>query len=323
MSLHPRKVTRTDAQKHELTKESPEIEGGTRPGARRESPSHSRISIKNNNSSEPRPSSNLRDYPEGPIAKRGFPSNLFIQKAAQCSLKRVSSSSGLGLHPLSKNPQKNPHSSALTSSDSGRKTNDTEGISKRQIEIYGQVFDDIIRQDNVYGGLLVSVKKNYDDYIAQLHSVIEDLGTTKSSPAVHGQLERLKNHIEDRDQRIEVLEREKQEVLQNSNNEKKQQSEVIKKLANDFRSARIRENKYLKLMSVLKEQGYPVEELYNQHIKRRQRTDDKGTSPARNAVPKIRIPAEESTGFHEEFMSKAQDFSESWRKEIEAHKNPA
>lgn len=181
MSLHPRKVTRTDAQKHELHKESPESGGATRPGARRESPSHSRISIKNNNSSEPRPSSNLRDHPEGFTAKKGFPANLLIQKAAQCSLKRVSSSSGLGLHPLSKNP----HSSALTSSDSGRKTNDTEGISKRQIEIYGQVFDDIIRQDTVYGGLLVSVKKNYDEYITQLHSVIEDLGAAKSSSVPH------------------------------------------------------------------------------------------------------------------------------------------
>ena len=70
----------------------------------------------------------------------------------------------------------------------------TDIVSKKQYEVYTQVFDDIIKQDTAYGGLLVSVKKNYEDYIQQLIQSAEDLKSQVKTPhfeGIQGQLARL------------------------------------------------------------------------------------------------------------------------------------
>lgn len=118
-----------------------------------------------------------------------------------------------------------------------------------KIEVYSQLFADIIEHDNTYGSLLLNVKSNYDSYISHLRKEVEVLQENSDNMRLETQLRQYASEICS---------------LKDTN---KKSLEVIQKLERNIETMKFKETKYCKLISVLKQQGYPIKEIYYKYIK--------------------------------------------------------
>ena len=85
-----------------------------------------------------------------------------FSKTGSFGLKRTASNSEL----FYLNRSSSKRSESLESREPS--VTESELISSQQIQAYSNVFGDIIKQDSLYGGILVNVKQTYDQYIRQI-----------------------------------------------------------------------------------------------------------------------------------------------------------
>lgn len=130
---------------------------------------------------------------------------------------------------------------------------------------------------------------------------------------------------------IENLKQSNSDKLIEENNRLKSELGLANKKIKD---AEIREKKYLKLLATLEKKGYPVEETYKNHKKPPKKallsTDEASlnstdysevSSLKRDApIPRLSLPQASNEGYHQEFMSHLNEFSESWRLQMEKDK---
>ena len=230
---------------------------------------------------ELRPRSNSKDRLDNRNSGKTVSSSLILQKAAS----RMSLS-------LKQPAMRAPFESSV------------DDLSHQQIEIYGQVFEDIIKEDKVYGGLLVNVKKHYDEFISHLLQTNRELQEQLRQTSKRPKFDNFQHELTEKDLEIRRLQAESQAALQQFEAEKQRAEESVKRLTQEVRSLKARESKYLRLLAVLKEKAYPIEELYNTYVKRKPK------------VPQISVPQGGGVDFHQEFMANIDEFSESWRQTI-------
>lgn len=201
--------------------------------------------------------------------------------SADTQILRTNSSKTLGLSSMfSTQPtQSNTQSGNWVISDSDRQS---EKVSKKQVEIYGQVFEDIIKQDEVYGGLLTTVKEHYDSYILELESDAPPSNSQSTYSQIILEFEKLKNDIGKKDSLIKSLQDKLEFARENSR-------EMTNKLSNDLKNAKTRERKYAKLIAILKDKEYPVEEIYTTHIQTRQKPTKSLSFSVQSASPVQRL----------------------------------
>ena len=87
---------------------------------------------------------------------------------------------------------------------------------------------------------------------------------------------------------------------------------LLRKMNDNIKSYEYRENQFKTAIELLKTEGVPVEEICTQRI------------PEWNSlyrkVPSLKLPKQDAVnGFHQEFMSNAPEFSESWRNLIKSN----
>ena len=104
---------------------------------------------------------------------------------------------------------------------------DCEKVDENEIGVYREVFQDIITQNKVYGGLLATVKAKYESFI--------DL--------MDGQTVRKENKL--------LIDKQKLKK---------------ERLVNDLKRAKVRESQYIELVRLLKAEGFPIDELHYEVI---------------------------------------------------------
>lgn len=207
---------------------------------------------------------------------KGHPS---LNISADTQIQRTNSSKVLSSMFSTESAQNSTQSGNWAVSDSGRQS---ENVSKKQLEIYGQVFEDIIKQEEVYGGLLTTVKKHYDSYILELESDAKPSNSQSTHAQIRLEFEKLKNDIGKKDLLIKSLQDKLEFARENSRG-------ITNKLSNDLKTAKTREHKYAKLIDILKDKGYPVEEVYTTHIQTRQKPTKNLSFSVENASPVRRL----------------------------------
>lgn len=160
----------------------------------------------------------------------------------------------------------NRHHFALNDKVSPRDPEDCRGA---ELSIYSTVFDDIIKNDSLYGVLLVNVKHKYDEYVT---AITEELADLKGEG-----IEELKTEILTLKSRLDMSEKQCEETIIESThlkqvikNERKSCNDTINLITKDLKTSRMRESKYKELVKAMRKQGYPVDEVYENYVKRSQ-----------------------------------------------------
>ncbi|CAG9314425.1 unnamed protein product [Blepharisma stoltei] len=184
-------------------------------------------------------------------------------------------------------------------------------------------FSKILENDNEFTSILIKIKGVYDAYIE--HLLLKCENKLKKSIDLHLESKNLSNHIE----------KSREKIIEDYKKLKTELNAANKKINDSV----VREKKYIKLLSSLEKQGYPIQEIYN-NLKmepKKNRSslasidEDSSTTTDYSEVsslkrdsnvpiPKLSLPEHLSDGYHQEFMSKFSEFSESWRIQIEKDK---
>jgi hypothetical protein len=100
-------------------------------------------------------------------------------------------------------------------------------------------------------------------------------------------------------------------------------------LEKDLKAYKKREKRLIKLVLALKARNYPVDAVYEEDVHRGgqsqlQSSRSEAAEPAKAQpepkVPPLRLPEGQEAGFHQEFLAKMDEFSESWRAQIQSDK---
>jgi hypothetical protein len=289
----------------------------------------------------------------------------------------------------------------------------TEAMSPDKFKVYQMIFEEVIHRDDRFGSLLLKIKQAYEDWHssegkptmterlrAELTGKTEELSKVKQE---HSQLGRkvsklskenmeLSRSLDDSEAKYQDLQDRLLKLTQVKCDsvprdetswkylvsENKYYAEVFKTLKHDMRQLKRREDKLLKLVYALKQQGFPVEQVYKEECRKTKlaklpykevpgsNAGDEETEPLvegppkaverpkgvpvlslddvepdlssesgteytesaassaselsqqpKQAIPKLVLSDGQEPGFHEEFMSRLDEFSESWRRQIE------
>lgn len=135
-------------------------------------------------------------------------------------------------------------------------------VTSETLEIYSNLFSEIIHSSREYGRLLLSVKNVYEQYI-------QSIKTGESNEIL-----RLKVKLESEKQEKRIL------------LEKGGANGSIGDLQTELQKYKKREKTYQKLLRVMKQQGYPVEEIYNSYIRGTPKQMD-------GRIPRLKFPSED------------------------------
>lgn len=293
----------------------------------------------------------------------------------------------------------------------------TEARNSDRFKVYQNIFDEVIHRDDRFGSLLKKIKLAYEDWHntdnrqaltarleADLNEKIEELSRSKREHTQlnkkvsklskeNGELSRSLEETETRyldlqDRLLKLTQVKCDNVPKDETSwqylvsENKYYAEAFKTLKRDLKVMKRREDKLLKLVFILKKEGYPVEQIYKEECRRNKLAklpykevkgsdapdeeveplvhgppkaverpkavpqlsfntiepdltseSESGTEYSDSAVssavsssnsigqkpsiPKLSLSNGPDPGFHEEFMSRIDEFSESWRKQIE------
>lgn len=106
--------------------------------------------------------------------------------------------------------------------------------------------------------------------------------------------------------------------------ENQQCQEKFNRLEKDLTTYKKREKRLIKLVLALKGRNYPVDAVYEEDVHRPSRrsscseVSDRVTAQPEPKVPPLQLPAAQEPGFHQEFLAKMEEFSESWRAQIQS-----
>lgn len=189
------------------------------------------------------------------------------------------------------------------------------------IKIYSSAFEKVIEKDKGFGALLKKIKQAYDKLIfsedqTKFKDTLELLNEERSKIlSLREEVKKLKLEIKNSNY---VIENYKQAILTDNPKEN-----LVANMEQEIKAWKEREMKYLKFLSVLKSKGYPIEETFRE-LKSRNPSKvpniqslNESTNCAESKVPQLSLPNNTGPGFHEEFLSKAPEFSKSWRKQLE------
>lgn len=154
----------------------------------------------------------------------------------------------------------------LTDKVSPRNSEDCRGA---ELSIYSTVFEDIIKNDSLYGVLLVNVKHKYDEYVTAVTEELADL-KGKRIGELKTEILTLKSRLDMSEKQCEATITEKTQLEQVIMNERKSCNDTINLITKDLKASRMRESKYKELVKAMRKQGYPVDEVYENYVKRPQ-----------------------------------------------------
>ncbi|CAG9321603.1 unnamed protein product [Blepharisma stoltei] len=192
-----------------------------------------------------------------------------------------------------------------------------------------RTFLKVLENDNEFTSVLIKIKDIYDGYIEHLCK-----NQLKNEKILKKSFDLAENQDSVNLARL-VKNQQNDKLAEQCKNLKSELNLVNKKLHESI----VREKKYIKLLSTLEKQGYPIQEIYN-NLKKKPKehksplisagedsassTDYSDVSSMKRditaSVPKLSIPKPSTEGYHQEFMSKFNEFSESWRLQIEKDK---
>ncbi|CAG9311647.1 unnamed protein product [Blepharisma stoltei] len=177
-----------------------------------------------------------------------------------------------------------------------------------KLNVYREIFQEIINKDTIYGTLLAKIQKAYDEALTErntlkalntneLESKVEDLNRkltncAESKRSLEKKIERvlkenqaLNIKLEDKETRYEELQGKLYKISQvnvegvdmNEESwkfiiaENKAYADLCQKMKTDIKNYKYKEKKLLKLVMALKKRGYPVEEVYDQDVQKKKK----------------------------------------------------
>jgi len=103
--------------------------------------------------------------------------------------------------------------------------------------------------------------------------------------------------------------------------------ERFNSLEKDLNAFKKREKRLIKLVLALKARGYPVDAVYEEDVHRAGSSEQSSRELSERVkaqpepkVPPLHLPEGQEPGFHQEFLAKMDEFSESWRAQIQSDK---
>lgn len=145
----------------------------------------------------------------------------------------------------------------------------------QELQVYSQLFEDIIRQDSTYGSLLAKIKAKYDAYISGANFALQQC-EAQHQAEVHSLQRECTSLTQELEKLLAAAEPSIQPVEENH-------IETINRLCKELRVANIRENKYVELLKALKQAGAPVSTIYHQQFKARKSEGCLPFSPPQHA----------------------------------------
>ncbi|OMJ73424.1 hypothetical protein SteCoe_27870 [Stentor coeruleus] len=187
------------------------------------------------------------------------------------------------------------------------------GISNEILDKYREIFDEIIHSDKVFGTVLTKIKSAYEDMIMskpdnsrEILKLKEDIvefsqkltEEIEENKRLHKKIQKFSREsvevgraLEERDNNCKSL----QEYLLKITNiniddipqdktswkvliaENKSYTQLYTKLKKKFKNLQIQEKKLMKLFWILKQKGYPVEEIYENLEFKKNKLNDKNS----------------------------------------------
>ena len=183
-----------------------------------------------------------------------------------------------------------------------------------------------------YLNLLDDISDSFPSFktiFVKLKDFFEKLYFSKVSQ--ESELKDLRQKLNDKvfesfDRELMMMETNKADFIQELIQENKICNEKILNLQKELNTLKTKGKQYQNFILYLKEKGSNFEELYKEYFSRKKTEKLK--------IPKLNLTdpdcvkesnsedtrATETKGFHDEFMSKINEFSDSWRQQIENHK---
>ena len=193
------------------------------------------------------------------------------------------------------------------------------GASENKIRVYGIFFEKVIEKSKEFGPVLRKIKDAYDEfYKKQPKTNFFQERKHFKSLSIGGETGAVPSKTETK------LKQENQNLVQK-----------LKSTEEDLNTLKLREKKILKVLAVMRKKGFPVEQALNEKTQETKKVPSlclqklkKETSAstidtggeflqAKDKVPRLSLPSYIDEGFHSEFMSRFDEFSESWRLQIE------